>query len=302
MAYTSSSSSSSSSSDSESVEERLVHYKKNEVVLTDKINVLNLEVKLRDKVLAEYKELGKAKKERDEIKLTLEKLKNSSKALNNLLDSQVSDKSKDGLRYKATSPAVEISVNSFDMLENQENFESRLDKGHHVVPLPFTGNYIPPKHDLRLVDKHFESMSIDVISNIAPSDVKTVDVNHKGVFSTKEPKLVMKNSFSPPIIEDWHSDDESEVEISPTVEQTRKLCLIMRLMLLRPQDVSGEAILKLIELMELYTKLSDRVLDLEKIKTAQAKEIADLKKRVKKIEKEKKVQNSRDEFIQDWYL
>nr|GEZ97257.1 homogentisate 1,2-dioxygenase [Tanacetum cinerariifolium] len=37
-------------------------------------------------------------------------------------------------------------------------------------------------------------------------------------FSIEEPKLIMKNSFSPPIIEDWHSDDESEVEISPIVE------------------------------------------------------------------------------------
>nr|GEX00508.1 hypothetical protein [Tanacetum cinerariifolium] len=48
--------------------------------------------------------------------------------------------------------------------------------------------------------------------------VKTIDVNQKGVFSTEEPKPVMKNNFSPPIIEDWHSYDESEVEISPTVE------------------------------------------------------------------------------------
>nr|GEX22074.1 hypothetical protein [Tanacetum cinerariifolium] len=81
------------------------------------------------------------------------------------------------------------------------------------------------KRDLRLIDEHFESVSVDVISNIAPSDVetleskhKTVDVNHKGVFSTLKPKPVRKNSFSPPIIKDWYSDDESEVEISPTVE------------------------------------------------------------------------------------
>nr|GEU58428.1 reverse transcriptase domain-containing protein [Tanacetum cinerariifolium] len=87
--------------DLQSVEERLVHYKKNEAVLTDKINVLNLKVKLRDKVLTEYtKNLEKAKKERDELKVTLEKPHNSSKALNNLLDSQVSDKSKAGLGYK----------------------------------------------------------------------------------------------------------------------------------------------------------------------------------------------------------
>nr|GEY02518.1 hypothetical protein [Tanacetum cinerariifolium] len=36
------------------------------------------------------------------------------------------------------------------------------------------------------------------------------------MFSTVEPKPIRKNNFNPPIIKDWHSDDESEVEISPT--------------------------------------------------------------------------------------
>nr|GEX43688.1 ribonuclease H-like domain-containing protein [Tanacetum cinerariifolium] len=133
-----------------------------------------------------------------------------------LANSQVSDKSKAGLGYKEITP--DNFVNSSEILEKQEN---RSDKGYHAVLLPFTWNYMPLKCDLRLIDEHFESMSVDVIFNIKPSDVKTVktiDVNHKGVFSTKRPKPVMKNSFSPPIIEDWHSDDESEVQISPTVE------------------------------------------------------------------------------------
>ncbi|GKA84863.1 hypothetical protein Tco_0806517 [Tanacetum coccineum] len=47
---------------------------------------------------------------------------------------------------------------------------------------------------------------------------------------------------------------------------------------------SGEDRLTLKELMDLYTKLSDRVLDLETTKTAQAKEIANLKKRGRKID------------------
>ncbi|GJR13355.1 hypothetical protein Tco_0796007 [Tanacetum coccineum] len=51
---------------------------------------------------------------------------------------------------------------------------------------------------------------------------------------------------------------------------------------------SGEDIPKLKELMDLCTKLSDRVLDLETTKTAQAKEIASLKKRVKKLERKRK--------------
>ncbi|GJU59123.1 ribonuclease H-like domain-containing protein [Tanacetum coccineum] len=58
----------------ESVEARLAHYKKNEAVFEERINVLNLEVKLRDNVFVENKKkLEKAEKERDELKLTLEK-------------------------------------------------------------------------------------------------------------------------------------------------------------------------------------------------------------------------------------
>ncbi|GKB02833.1 putative ribonuclease H-like domain-containing protein [Tanacetum coccineum] len=51
---------------------------------------------------------------------------------------------------------------------------------------------------------------------------------------------------------------------------------------------NGEDRLKLKELVDLCTKLSNRVLDLETTKTAQAKEIASLKKRVKKLERKRK--------------
>nr|GEX46438.1 hypothetical protein [Tanacetum cinerariifolium] len=51
---------------------------------------------------------------------------------------------------------------------------------------------------------------------------------------------------------------------------------------------SGEDILKLTKLMELCTKLQQRVLDLETTKTTQAMEIESLKKRVKKLEKRKR--------------
>nr|GEY66255.1 putative reverse transcriptase, RNA-dependent DNA polymerase [Tanacetum cinerariifolium] len=51
---------------------------------------------------------------------------------------------------------------------------------------------------------------------------------------------------------------------------------------------SGEDRLKLQDLMELCTKLSERVLDLETTKTTQAKEILSLKRRVKILEKKKK--------------
>ncbi|GKC86689.1 hypothetical protein Tco_1147338 [Tanacetum coccineum] len=49
--------------------------------------------------------------------------------------------------------------------------------------------------------------------------------------------------------------------------------------------LSGEDRLKLTDLMDMYTKLSERVLDLENTKTAQAQEITNLELRVKKLEK-----------------
>ncbi|GJZ06199.1 ribonuclease H-like domain-containing protein [Tanacetum coccineum] len=213
----------------ESVEARLAHYKKNEAVFEESINVLKLEVRLRDNALVEYKKkLEKAEKERDELKLTLEKFQNSSKSLNNLLESQVSDKFKTGLGYNAASsttasPAVESFVNSSEMLENQEYNKSKSDKGYHAVPPPYTGNFIPSKPDLMFMDEIVKSENMDVITVVTPSNVKKVESNHesanvKNNGDAVEPKTVRKNNFRPPVIEDWNSDDDSEVEFIPNVE------------------------------------------------------------------------------------
>ncbi|GJT44493.1 hypothetical protein Tco_0953208 [Tanacetum coccineum] len=53
--------------------------------------------------------------------------------------------------------------------------------------------------------------------------------------------------------------------------------------------LSGEDSMQLSELMNLCTNLQEKVLDLEKAKTAQAKEIASLKKRVNQLEKRRKL-------------
>ncbi|GJU15668.1 hypothetical protein Tco_1143634 [Tanacetum coccineum] len=52
--------------------------------------------------------------------------------------------------------------------------------------------------------------------------------------------------------------------------------------------LSGEDRLKLTELMDLYTNLQKKVLDLEKAKTVQDNEIASLKKKVRKLERRNK--------------
>ncbi|GJT59557.1 putative ribonuclease H-like domain-containing protein [Tanacetum coccineum] len=107
MAYTSSGSSSSSSSDSKA---RLDVYKTNEAVFEENIKILKLDVMLRDNALTELrKKFKKAEKERDDLKLTLEKFENSSKNLSKLLEVQVSDKFKTGLGFD--SKVIDSQVN-----------------------------------------------------------------------------------------------------------------------------------------------------------------------------------------------
>ncbi|GKC26759.1 hypothetical protein Tco_1034053, partial [Tanacetum coccineum] len=63
---------------------------------------------------------------------------------------------------------------------------------------------------------------MDIIIVVTPSNVKKVESNHesadvKNNDDAVEPKTVRKNSFGPSVIEDWNSDDDSEVEFIPNV-------------------------------------------------------------------------------------
>ncbi|GJZ49778.1 ribonuclease H-like domain-containing protein [Tanacetum coccineum] len=102
----------------ESVEARLVVFKKNESVYEEYIKNLKREVYLRDLGITDLKrKLELVTKEKDEVQLTVQKIGNSSKSLSELLDRQIMDKCKTRLGYNA-------------------------------VPPPYTRNFMPPKHDL----------------------------------------------------------------------------------------------------------------------------------------------------------
>ncbi|GJS10244.1 putative ribonuclease H-like domain-containing protein, partial [Tanacetum coccineum] len=178
-----------------SVKARLDVYKKNEVVFEEDINILKLDIMLRDNALTELrKKFEKAKKERDDLKLTLEKFENSSKNLSKLLDSQVSDKFKTGVGYDS-------QVFDSQVFDSQINDKYKSGEGCHVVPPPYTGNFMPPKSDLVLAyeDEYVFSKSVTSMPAIVTSKVKT---------SESKPK-----SVSEPLIEDWISDSENENEI-----------------------------------------------------------------------------------------
>ncbi|GJT95649.1 putative ribonuclease H-like domain-containing protein [Tanacetum coccineum] len=193
----------------ESVEARLDMYKKNEVFFEEDINILKLDIKLRDNALTKLrKKFEKAEKERDDLKLTLEKFGNSSKNLSKLLEIQVSDKFKTGVGFD--SQVVDSQV-----FDSQENDRYKTSEGYHVVPPPYTGNFMPPKYDLVLADEEeyvlsnedeneteFKSKqrkpSFAKIEFVKSNEhVKTPRESVKKVENKKQAKYPRKNSQSP---------------------------------------------------------------------------------------------------------
>ncbi|GJU04651.1 hypothetical protein Tco_1121081 [Tanacetum coccineum] len=143
-------------------------------------------------------------------------------AFTSLGSSSSSDsKFKTGLGYNAATaapPAVESFVNLSD--------KSGSDKGYQSIPPPLSGNFIPRKPDLTFIDEIVESENMDVTTIITPNNGKTVE--NKGVSNTVESNVVRMNNSSAPIIEDWNSDDESEVEpndrtIRPSTEKIKSV-------------------------------------------------------------------------------
>ncbi|GJX75780.1 putative ribonuclease H-like domain-containing protein [Tanacetum coccineum] len=179
MAYSSTSSNSEVSTDSnclESVEARLLVYKKNESVYEEDIKLLKCEIYLKEVAITELRrKLELAQKQKDEIQLTVEKLENSSKSLSKLIDCQIVDKCKTSLGYNA-------------------------------VPPPYTGNFMPPKPDLSFSGLE-EFVNEPIVSE--PTIKKLVVKTSEGKASVDKPKVVRKNNGAP-IIEDWVSDSEEE--------------------------------------------------------------------------------------------
>ncbi|GKA01053.1 ribonuclease H-like domain-containing protein [Tanacetum coccineum] len=174
MAYSSTSSNSEVSTDSnclESVEGRLLVYKKNESVYEEDIKVLKRKSHLIEVSITELRrKLELVQKQKDEIQLTVENFENSSKNLSKLIDCQIVDKCKTGLGYNA-------------------------------VPPPYTGNFMPPKPDLSF--SGLEEFTSE------PIVIKPVVENSEAKASEAKPKAVRKNNGAP-IIEDWVSDNEED--------------------------------------------------------------------------------------------
>nr|GEZ48999.1 ribonuclease H-like domain-containing protein [Tanacetum cinerariifolium] len=140
----------------ESVEARLLVYKQNESVLEENIQLLNIEVQLRDTALATLRQkLDTSEKEKDDLNLKLEKFQTSSKRLTDLLASQTLEKAGLGYNLKAFTKDMFDCDNYYSSESDNDSWQpsNLYDRfvpsgGYHAVPPPVTGTFMPPKPDL----------------------------------------------------------------------------------------------------------------------------------------------------------
>ncbi|GJY30700.1 putative ribonuclease H-like domain-containing protein [Tanacetum coccineum] len=252
MAHSSSGSSSSSSSDTErevlnkanleiigyqigleSLEARIVVHQKNETFFEEDITFLKYDIQVKDIFIKDLKnQLEEALKEKDDLKLKLEKFEESSKNLTKLINSQISAKDKTGLGFDSQvnknelhknksevfESASDSSVNKSEKDNNQVNDRYKVGEGYHAVPPPYIGNFMPLRPDLSfagLDESVFKFEVNETITSVHESET-TAFVTTKN--SLEKPKTVRPSA---PIIEEWESDSDDNCVIRSSIEQNK---------------------------------------------------------------------------------
>ncbi|GJV49291.1 hypothetical protein Tco_1439503 [Tanacetum coccineum] len=215
------------------LEAQVVKYKESEVLFSEEIALLKRSVGHKDYLMGLVKtELEKVKEEKEGIEIKLAKFEKSSKDLDDLLASQVTDKSKRGFGYNAVPSPHPLILNrptpldlSYSGLEEFQQPEINWYGPRDSSSKPTTvcdreSNNSKENTDDPLTQ---QPKSVTETSSVVPTlkvDKKWKEkfFNHANNVRLEEPKKARENTDAP-IIEDWVSDDEEEVESTPKVEK-----------------------------------------------------------------------------------
>ncbi|GKA28356.1 hypothetical protein Tco_0714524 [Tanacetum coccineum] len=160
----------------ESLEARIVVHEKNEAVYEEDIAFLKYDVQVKDISIKDLKnQLEEALKEKDDLKLKLEKFEESSKNLTKCRESDVDD--------------------------SLVNDRFKTGEGFHAVPPPYTGNYMPSRPDLSFVgldDSVYKTKVSETETSISKTSKDIVE----------KPKTVRPSA---PIIEDWDTNSDNDI-------------------------------------------------------------------------------------------
>ncbi|GJU66721.1 ribonuclease H-like domain-containing protein [Tanacetum coccineum] len=173
---------------------------------------LSSDSEVRDNSITKLKnQLALALREKNDLKLKLEKFETSSKKLTDLLNNQISVNNKTGIGFD--SQMTENELHDIHK-NNSEVFVSVSDS----IPPPYTGNYMPSRPDLSFVgldDSVYKTNVSETITSV-PRNESTASNSSKD--NLEQPRDVRPST---PIIEEWESDSDDDCVIRPSIKQIK---------------------------------------------------------------------------------
>ncbi|GJT27341.1 hypothetical protein Tco_0907616 [Tanacetum coccineum] len=189
----------------------------NEAVYEEDIAFLKYDVQVKDISIKDLKnQLEEALKEKDDLKLKLEKFEESSKNLTKLINSQISAKDKTGIGYDSQMNENEVVHSVFnsresDVDDSPVNDRFKTGEGFHAVPPPYTGNYMPSRPDLS-----FAGLDDSVCKTKVSETETSISKTSKDI--VEKPKTVRSSA---PINEEWDTDSNNDSVFRPKSDLTK---------------------------------------------------------------------------------
>ncbi|GJU50927.1 putative ribonuclease H-like domain-containing protein [Tanacetum coccineum] len=215
------------------LEGQILKYKESEVLFSKEIALLKRSVGHKEYQMGLLRtELEKVKEEKEGFEFKIAKFDKSAKDLEQLLASQITDKSKKGFGYNVVPSPHPLILNrptpldlSYSGLEEFKEPEVNEYGPRNSSLKPTIGCDKESKNSKENTDDSLEQhQKTDTETSSVKSPLK-VDKDWKEKFfcpanqvREEEPKKARENNDAP-IIEDWVSDDEDDVEPIPKVEK-----------------------------------------------------------------------------------
>ncbi|GJT56719.1 ribonuclease H-like domain-containing protein [Tanacetum coccineum] len=232
------------------LEAQVVKYKESEVLFSEEIALLKRSVGHKDYLMGLVKtELEKVKEEKEGVEFKLAKFEKSSKDLDDLLASQVTDKNKRGFGYNAVPSPHPLILNRPTPLDLSYS-------GLEEFKQPEVNEYGPRDSGLKPTNvcnresNNSKENTDDSLTQQPKTVVSPLKVdkdwrekffhpaNHVRV---EEPKKARENTDAP-IIEDWVSDDEEEVESIPKEEKKADVPIATKKESVKPVNPSRRSV------------------------------------------------------------
>ncbi|GJV42552.1 hypothetical protein Tco_1420992 [Tanacetum coccineum] len=198
----------------ESLEARIIVHEKNEAVYEEDIAFLKYDVQVKDISIKDLKnQLEEALKEKDDLKLKLEKFETSYMKLTKLINSQISVNNKSGVGFDS-----QMNENKFHdcHLNKSKVFESASDSS--VNEIEEENNQVNDRPDLSFVgldDSVYKTNVSETISSVPR--IESIASN-SSKDSLEKPKTIRPSA---PIIEDWDTDSDNDSVFRPKPDQIK---------------------------------------------------------------------------------